>query len=394
MIDGDGFIRRHRLFNGKMSDAMSLKKILEKLADDFKNKEMPTIIFDRGVVSKDNLELLKSYNNLKYIVMCRPGEESLFAAKFESEDFEIIPGANSQVEVSLRERGDEVFVLCKSEGRKEKETAMRSQREQRFEEALKKLSKQSYKTRNNGATQIERSVGRLKERYSSVAKYYDIHYDHWTFSYELEDDVPKRLTNSLENLSRKIAENKITFNALHKKIEQFKEKYSTHKILINIKAPELIWHTIDEKEAYERQMDGNYLLKTNRKDLDKKDIWKLYIMMTRVENAFRNLKSHLGLRPNFHQKEKRVDGHIFISILAYHLLRSIEYTLRMNGNRSRWATIKRLVSSHSYASIQLPVTNGTVINVRKPGMPEGIHIEIYNNLKINFESLPVKQNLA
>ena len=394
MVDGDGFIRRHRLFNGKMSDAMSLKKILEKLADDFENKNLPTIIFDRGVVSKENLEFLKSHKHLKYIVMCRPGEEALFADEFKTGDFETITGIKSRVEVSLETRGDEVFVLCKSEGRKEKETAMRTQREQRFEEALKKLSKQSCRTKNNGASRIEQGIGRLKERYSSVAKYYDIHYDHWTFSYEMEGSAPKRLANSLENVSRKIVENKITFNALRKATDQFKEKYPGQKIRINIKPPELTWHTIDEKEVYERQMDGNYLLKTNRNDLDKKDIWKLYIMMTRVENAFRDLKSHLGLRPNFHQKEKRVDGHIFISILAYHLLHSIEHTLRMHGNRSRWATIKRLVSSHHYASIQLPTTNGTVINVRKPGMPEGIHIEFYNKLNINFESLPIKQNLA
>jgi len=140
MIDGDGFIRRHRLFNGKMSDAMSLEKILEELADDFEDKKLPTIIFDRGAVSKDNLELLKSHKHLKYIVMCRPGEEALFADDFKINDFEAIADTKSKVEVSLERRDDEVFVLCKSEGRKEKETAMRSQREQRFEEALTRCS--------------------------------------------------------------------------------------------------------------------------------------------------------------------------------------------------------------------------------------------------------------
>ena len=62
-------------------------------------------------------------------------------------------------------------------------------------------------------------------------------------------------------------------------------------------------------------MDGNYLLKTNRLDLSQDEIWHLYMMLTRVENAFRDLKSHLGLRPNFHQIEDRMDGHIFISTL-------------------------------------------------------------------------------
>ena len=109
-------------------------------------------------------------------------------------------------------------------------------------------------------------------------------------------------------------------------------------------------------------MDGNYLLKTNRLDLSQDEIWHLYMMLTRVENAFRDLKSHLGLRPNFHQIEDRMDGHIFISILAYHLLHSIEYTLRQKGDHSRWSTIKRLVSTHRYATINLPTSKGPIID--------------------------------
>jgi len=65
VLDGDGFIRRHRIFNGKMTDVKSLDKILIALEDDFKDKPMPTIIFDRGMVSDDNLKLLNKYDNLK-----------------------------------------------------------------------------------------------------------------------------------------------------------------------------------------------------------------------------------------------------------------------------------------------------------------------------------------
>ena len=77
----------------------------------------------------------------------------------------------------------------------------------------------------------------------------------------------------------------------------------------------LTWATIDEIEAKAKKLDGNYLLKTNRKDLKEEEIWNLYIMLTRIESAFKDLKSYLGLRPNNHQKQERVDGHIFISIL-------------------------------------------------------------------------------
>ena len=61
-------------------------------------------------------------------------------------------------------------------------------------------------------------------------------------------------------------------------------------------------------------------MRTNRRDLTEQEIWQLYVMLTRVERAFRNLKSDLGLRPIYHQKERRVDAHIFISVLAYHVL--------------------------------------------------------------------------
>lgn len=394
MLDGDGFLRKHRVFNGKMSDAKSLEIILNELKPDFESKEMPTIIFDRGVVSKENLELLGQYENLRYIIMCRPDEEALFEGDFRDGEFKPVEGTKSNVEVSLKSTDDAVYVLCKSEPRNLKETAMRNNKEQKFEEELKNLSEQINKTRKDGYKEIERRIGRLKEKYSTVAKYYEIDYSNWEFSYSTEKTLSKRFQASLNSLNSKIDKNEVTFNGLRKKLESLLEKYSSETIEIELKAPMLSWHTIDEKHEYEKTMDGNYLLKTNRKDLEENAIWKLYIMMTRVEDAFRDLKSYLGLRPNYHHIEKRVEGHIFISILAYHLLHSIEYTLRMKGDRSRWATVKRLVSTHAYATIQLPTTQGTVINIRKPGVPEGIHQELYQKLDVESSRLPTTRNLA
>ena len=117
-------------------------------------------------------------------------------------------------------------------------------------------------------------------------------------------------------------------------------------------------------------------------------------MLTRIENAFRDLKSYLGLRPNPHHKEDRVTGHIFISILAYHLLHSIEHMLRKKGVHSRWITIKRVVSTHAYSTVQLPTIDGPVIKLRKPGMPEGIQMEVYDKLDVDYKHLPVRRNLA
>ena len=87
--------------------------------------------------------------------------------------------------------------------------------------------------------------------------------------------------------------------------------------------------------------------------------------------------------------EARVDGHIFISILAYHLLHAVETTLRNRDEHHAWATIRRVMSNHSYATILLPTPHDTVIHLRKAGRPEALHQEIYKMLGVDFAHLPV-----
>jgi transposase len=402
MADSEGFIRRHRIFNGKMTDAKSLRCIINDVHKEFQDTEMPTLIFDRGVVSEENMQLLSSYPHLKYIIACRVSEEAEFIEDFKTQSFCELPGrkarGKSNVEVFMKEHEGLVYLLCKSEGRKAKEAAMRNNIERKLEAELTNLKTQIQKGRENDPAKIERRIGRFKERYSSVAKYYTMSYTHREFSYRVKADsvLPKRLARSLQHLQNNVDTNTISFPALEKKLASFAQKYpeAYANIEIHLKQPSLSWETLDEIEQKQRDLEGNYLLKTNRSDLQNQQIWHFYMMLTRMEQAFRDLKTHLGLRPVYHQKEIRVDGHIFISILAYHLLHSIEYTLRQQGCHSRWATIKRLVSTHRYSTIQLPTVAGPVLNIRKPGLPEGIHQEVYQKLSIDWKRLPVRKIFA
>ena len=402
VVDREGFIRRHRMFNGKMTDAKSLRHIINDLHKEFQDAPMPTVIFDRGVVSEQNMEALASYPHLKYIIACRVGEESSFIDDFKTQSFCELEGREakkkSNVEVFMKKHEGMVYLLCKSEGRKAKETAMRNNVERKLEAELVNLQTQIQKGRENNPANIERRIGRFKERYSSVAKYFMITYTHREFSYHVAPDIdlPKRLSKSLQNLQDNVDANTISFPALEKKLASFAEKYpeAYANLRIHLKQPVLSWETLDEIEQQQRDLDGNYLLKTNRDDLQQHEIWHFYMMLTRMEHAFRDLKTHLGLRPVYHQKAMRVDGHIFISILAYHLLHTIEYTLRQHGCHSSWATIKRLVSTHRYSTIQLPTVAGPVLNIRKPGMAEGIHQEIYNTLGVDWKHLPIKKIFA
>jgi len=243
VLDGDGFVRHHRVFNGKMSDSKSLKQILKALETDFAGKPMPTIVFDRGMVTKDNLALLQKYKNLKYIVMCKSNEEAQFIEAFQTEKFEDIKGRkpNERVEILIKEFEDIVYLLCKSEGRKEKEHAMRNTREVKLELELKNFRNQITKGRERDQTKIEQRIGKIRERFNSVAQYYDIQYIPMEFSYSVlkNETIRKRLSTSLLKLKEKVTKNSLTFPTLENKLQLMQKKYPSEfdKLSIVVKAP-------------------------------------------------------------------------------------------------------------------------------------------------------------
>jgi transposase len=304
----------------------------------------------------------------------------------------------TKVEIFLKKDGNISYLLCKSQGRCAKENAMRNRREKKLEEELTSLKKLIKTGKRKNPVDIERMIGRKKEKYCSVAKYYDITFEPQYFDFSLADVevFSKRLINSLNKLKTKVNTYEISYAKMKSRLEKLENTYQSHfpKIKIQIKEPHLSWNLIDELESSARALDGNYLLKTNRDDLSEEKIWNTYVMLTGVENAFRNLKSNLGLRPNRHHREDRVDGHIFITILAYHLLHAIEFTLSRKADHTYWPTIKRVLINHTYSTIVLPTVEGPVINLRKAGVPEDIHQKIYGKLGVDYANLPVAKTIA
>ena len=126
-------------------------------------------------------------------------------------------------------------------------------------------------------------------------------------------------------------------------------------------------------------------MKTDREDLSADEVWRIYILLTRAEAAFRTLKSPLGERPVFHHQEGRVEAHIFLCVLAYHLLISIEKTLLNQGVHSSWATVREVLKTHQVNTIVLPTDRGPVLRIRKSTTPEPAHRDLYAKLGIQPE---------
>jgi len=327
-LDGDGFSKRSRVFEGNVSEPGTLEKMLQGMMKPpllFK----PLVVMDAGIATEANLQWLKD-NQYDYLAVSRRRQkeipEGLFermtAVKIDHQDHE-------QVRAALihNEDNQEVEVWCHSIGKEKKEEGMQNLARHRFEEGLKQIA--SGLTKKHGTKRYDKVVeriGRLKQKYSRMTRHFEI-------------TIEKGEKDSVAALSWEWKEN--TGNA-----------------------------------------NGVYCLRTNRQGLDEQKLWNLYNMIRDVEDAFRAMKSDLGLRPVRHHTENRADGHLFITVLAYHILHTIRYKLRQQGIHDSWSTIREKLSLHIRTTTILKKEDKKVIHVRKTSRTESYQKRIYQALGI------------
>ena len=134
-----------------------------------------------------------------------------------------------------------------------------------------------------------------------------------------------------------------------------------------------------------------YCLRSNETRWDSEQLWRTYIMLTDLEAVFRSFTSELGLRPVYHHKEIRVDGHLFITVLAYQFVPIIRRQLQEYGIQGRWSSLRDILSG-DILSVQRRVTvsfqraEGGVLHIRKATRPEPELAAIYQAL--NLDPLP------
>ncbi len=344
VLDRDGFPKAHEVFDGNVQDRATVDEMLTVLERRTGKKPGSTVIVDRGMAYEENLQQIRGRGH-HYIVAGRQPERNQWLEELErEEDWEEVvrlPSPQnpfqkkSRVEVKRRQKGDEVFILCRSEGRRDKDRAIREAHEQKLIGDLVRLNKRIERGRLKKAEKVHQAIGRLKERYARVARYYRMEYD---------------------------ADQKV-----------------------------LSWNEDADKKAVAEKLDGSYVLKTDRQDLTADEIWRTYILLTRVEDAFRDMKTPLMERPIFHQLKNRTQTHIFLCVLAYHLLVAIEKRFLDQGIHTSWWSIRQQLSTHQVVTVVLSTTDGGVLKIRKGTVPEPIHREIYTTLKIPLEVMkPVK----
>jgi len=344
IVDEHGFPKYSQFYSGNQSECKTLEEMINSLIEMRPAlSKKRTVIMDAGIATDENIKFLRNEKKLNYIVVSR--SKALFSPE-DTEDMRVIfedEDRNFKIEVKRHLEDDELYLLCKSSGRRQKDIGIRGRQEKLFLEALESAREGLTK---KGCTKIYEKilerVGRVRQKYPKASKLYKI-----------------KVIPESDYISSKT------------------------------KAMDILWEKLDKYDA-EVKYEGCYVLRTDQTEMSDEEIWKTYIMLTRIERAFRCLKTELGLRPIFHKLENRSDTHMFISVLAYHVLHTIETRLRSQGDHRSWGTIRNILSTHQRLSIEYNLKEEGIEKhgeIRLCSIPEEEHRIIYHRLEVS--DLPV-----
>ena len=336
ILDGSGFPRKSRIFPGNASEPATLEVMLTGL----QATQGAVIVLDAGIATEDNISWLKAHD-YRYLVVSRK-RKRLFNAE-DAVMVKLTPDQEVRVQKVINEESGEIELYCHSKAREKKEQAMQDRFAERFEVKLKKLAEGLLikgRTKNYG--KVMSRIGRLKEKFASAAQHYQI--------------------------------------------EVIKDSESDNAIAIE-------WQR-DDKPGSQATHPGVYCLRTNIEEWDEDRLWHTYTLLTDLEAVFRSLKSELGLRPIYHHKTDRISGHLFISLLAYHLVHTIRVQLKANGITSSWEELRRTLSNRVRVTASFQTRAGKNIHVRKSTRAEPHQQILYDALRISSQAGPVRRTIV
>ena len=325
IVNGEGFPLSYETFDGNRSDVTTLEAVLRMVERKY-GKARRVWVFDRGIVSEENLQALRRRGG-QYLVgtprsKLKQFEKQLLEGGWEQVRPEV------EVKLVLTPQGDETYILCRSTARQTKEQAIRSRFSTRMERALAALQKRVAAGQLKDRNKIERRVGKIQARHPQVADLYEV-----------------RVT----------------------------EKDG---------APALEWQALEDRQSWQRAREGAYLLRTNLPPEKPEKLWKDYIQLTEAEAAFRALKSELSIRPIFHQLERRAKAHILVAFLSYALWVTLKHLLIRKGSDVSPAKALMLLSTLVSADIVLPTTDGREIHLRRVTTPSTEQKQLLDQLGV------------
>jgi transposase len=336
IVNAEGFPLSYETFDGNRADVSTVEAVMRMVERKY-GRARRVWVFDRGIVSEENLAVLRRRNG-QYLVGTPRSKLKQFEAELLAEGWERVRDDVEVKRVAMPD-GEETYVLCRTTGRREKEKAMRSRFSAQIEKALGQLAQRVAGGKLKDRGKIERRLGRIEARFPSVADLYQMQV--------VETDGRLRLD----------------------------------------------WQMLAERRSWQETREGAYLLRTNLPAESAAELWTKYMQLTEAEAAFRTLKSALSIRPLFHQLEPRVKAHILVAFLGYALWVTLKHLLQRKQSPLTPARVLALLATVQSADIVLPTTDGREIRLRRVATPspeqnavlELLGITLPQHFDLNFE---------
>ena len=341
IVNVEGFPFSYETFDGNRADVSTMEVILRMVERKY-GKARRIWVFDRGVVSEENLAAIRKRGG-QYLVGTPRRQMKQFEAELRKEDWKQV-----QPEVEVKKvaipQGEETYILCRTAGRREKEQAIRKRFCSRMETALQRLEKAIATGKLKDRNRMERRLGKIQARNPSVNDLYEL---------------------SLRETSEGMR---------------------------------LFWQMREDRRRWREAREGAYLLRTNLSAETPEELWSKYMQLTEAEASFRALKSELAVRPLFHQKERRVKAHVLVAFLGYALWVTLKHLLKRRpavvpkssasgvDNAQPFSPLKALalLSKLHSGDIVLPTTDGREIRLRRVTEPTAEQKSLLHQLGISL----------
>ena len=340
IVNSEGFPFSYETFDGNRADVSTVETILRMVERKY-GKARRIWIFDRGIVSEENLAAIRRRGG-QYLVGTPRRQMKRFEAELLKEDWTQVRPEVEVKKVAIPE-GEETYILCRTAGRREKEKAIRERFCSRMEEALKRLEKTISTGRLKDRNRMERRLGKIQAWNPSVNDLYEI-----------------SLRETDEGLR-------------------------------------LVWQMREDRRRWHESREGAYLLRSNLQADTPEELWSKYMQLTEAEASFRALKSELSIRPLFHQKERRVKAHVMVAFLGYALWVTLKHLLQrrpglMKSPKAGVGIVQPFTPMQALAvlsklhsgDIVLPTTDGREIRLRRVTEPTAEQKSFLDLLGISF----------
>jgi transposase len=329
IVTPEGFPLAYEVMPGNTKDSNTLEVFLQKVEDQY-GKSNRTWLMDRGIPTEETIEKMKgSEYPIKYLIGTPKGRLTKLEKKFLDKPWEEV---RDKVKVKLLKKDGELYVLVESADRVNKERSMRRRRLKRLLERLKQLQDQS-----NSRDQLLLKIGSAKKE---AGRAYSL----------VKINLP----------DAKGVVNKETFT------------FSLDK----------------EKLRKVMRKEGKYLLRSNLTATDPGLLWKQYMLLGEVEQAFKEVKGDLLIRPIHHQKDTRIEAHIFVAFQAYCLNVTLKQKLKWLAPGLTPRAVIEKFKKMQMLDVHLPTTDGKRLVLTRYTQPEKEHKMLINQMKLNLPKQP------